>query len=160
MFTSFKRPFLYHSFSKICTVDLVEGRTTGCVNSLTWCKSESVGTILCQEAGLTFRRCKIPIPHQLSVMPPLKCFSLYTCILTGLLFCFFITFISMNLIVFDFVIVNIALMMQSSLSFVILYYFIYIQVASCILVLTLQQFLLSSVCCLGMCVTDLAADGH
>lgn len=70
---------------------------------------------------------------------------------------FFITFISMNLIVFDFVIVNIviALMTQSSLSSVILYYFTYIQIASCILILTLQQFLLSSVCSLRMGVTDL-----
>lgn len=70
-----------------------------------------------------FRRCKIPVLHELSVVAPLKHFTLYTCIVTVLLF-----FISMNLIVFNVVIVNIAiaLMMQNSISSVILYSFMYI----------------------------------
>jgi len=78
MFTSLIRPIRFCSFSKICTLELAEGRTTGCVNSLIkWCKLDSVGTILCQEAKLTFRKCKIPIPRQLTAMPPLKHFVIH-----------------------------------------------------------------------------------
>lgn len=122
MFTSCIRPIQFHSFSKIHTVELVEGRTIGSVNSIKWCKLESAGTILCQEARLRFRRCKMPVPRQLSVTPPLKhvVIHLYFNCLTLL---FFITFISMNLIVFVFV--NIALKMQSFFSSVIVYSLIY-----------------------------------
>lgn len=67
---NFTTPILFHIFSKVSKVVLVEGKTAVSVNSLVkWCKLDNAGDVLCQEARLTFRRCKIPAPCQISVMP-------------------------------------------------------------------------------------------
>lgn len=97
-----------------------------------WCKLDSAGDVLCQEATLTFRRCKIPAPCQLSVMPHWKYTALYTCILTVSVFH---NFNSVNLMIFNFVIVSVAIALKQSsphsvrfCSFIYVHVYIYLYV--------------------------------